>query len=76
MVLQAESLAERIVLESQDDAQRLAAAFRLVFAREPTAAERQAGTEFLAGCGDMKEQDRWMQFAQVLLASNELLIVD
>ena len=76
MLRQAESLAESLVAASQDDGSRIDAAFRQVYGREPTAEERRAGSEFLASCGESDDKNRWTQFAQVLLASNELLIVD
>lgn len=76
MLQQAESLAEQLVMASQDDGSRIDAAYRQAFAREPTAAEKQLGMEFLATCGEADETRRWTQFAQVLFASNELLIID
>ena len=76
MVIQAEALANR-VLASESDAQgRVRLAYRTVSGREPIDAELQLGLEFLDGCQQDDEHDRWTQYAHVLLASNELLIID
>jgi hypothetical protein len=75
MVRQAETLAERWTAASDDDAARMAAAYRDVFCRSPEPDELRWGLAFLAGCGD-NDATRWTQLAQVLLASNELLMLD
>jgi hypothetical protein len=76
MLAQAGSLAKQLIAASQDDGSRLEFAYRQVFTRAPTAEEKQWGAEFLASCSSSNDEDRWTQFAQVLLASNELLIID
>jgi hypothetical protein len=76
MLRQAETLAEEWIAASLDEASRIDAAFRQVLTRLPSAEEKRLGLEFLAACGDSDERNRWTQFAQVLLASNELLMVD
>lgn len=75
MVRQAESLAERLLAAGSNDQSRIHAAYSIVFGRSPTADELRLGVEFVAGGGD-NDAARWTQFAHVLLASNELLMVD
>jgi hypothetical protein len=75
MVRQAESLAVRIVSTSNDDAARIAAGYNEVYARSPTSDELRIAQEFLTSCGE-DDSTRWVQFAQVLLASNELFMID
>jgi hypothetical protein len=75
MVRQAESLANRITSISGDDPARIAFAYNEVLARTPTPDELRFAEEFLQGCGE-NDTTRWAQFAQVLLASNELFITD
>jgi mono/diheme cytochrome c family protein len=53
---------------------RIAAAYRLLFARRPAAAEMDAGIRFLAAESD--PDTAWVEYAQVLLASNEFSFVD
>jgi hypothetical protein len=65
---QARALARRVGSEATGEG-RVRRAYRLLFAREPTAAELRLGREFLAGAG-------WEEYAQVLLASNEFLYLD
>jgi hypothetical protein len=88
----AAALADRILREAPaDDPARIDFAFRLDFARPPTAAERQALQTFLAAIvkeklgdaaataasGPRQEAERaaWNQAALVLLNSNEFLFV-
>jgi hypothetical protein len=75
MVRQAELLAARLTSVSGDDAARIRSAYNDVFARAPTSQEIRLGEEFLNGCGE-GDASRWIQFAQVLLASNELFMID
>ena len=70
VVRQAAALAERVRGISGDEVQRIDIAYRTLFARPPTDEEMQLGLAFLA------EGDRWPEYAQVLLVSNELLMVD
>ncbi len=76
MVIQAEALASRVLAGEPDAAGRVRLAYRTVSGREPIDAELQLGLEFLDGCQQDDEHDRWTQYAHVLLASNELLIID
>ena len=46
-------------------------AYRILFQREPAAAEMKVGLEYLTS-----GKDAWPRYAQALLGSNELLFVD
>ena len=50
----------------------ITAAYRGLFHREPSESERRAGLEFLKDAGENK----WTQYAWVLLSSNEFAYVD
>ncbi|MBL0158075.1 MAG: PSD1 domain-containing protein [Bryobacterales bacterium] len=58
-------------LNGPTDEARIRQAYRLLFARQPDAAELRAGLAFLKS-----EKDAWPRYAQALLASNEFLYVD
>lgn len=66
----ARSLAHRVE-KSGDDGARIHHAYRILFQRSPDAAELKLGLAYLAS-----GKDAWPQYAQALLASNELLFVD
>jgi hypothetical protein len=76
MVMQAKALASRVLAGESNAAGRVRLAYRTVHGRQPIDVELQLGLEFLDGCQQDDEHDRWTQYAHVLLASNELLIVD
>ena len=61
--IQAQALAGRL---KGTDAEKIDAAYRLLFARRPTDSEVAAGLDFLKNGGDA-----WAQYAQVLLSSSE-----
>jgi len=75
MVRQAQSLAVRCREQPGNDADRINWAYQLLYGRPVTAEEQDAGLSFL---GDPNDQQaaKWEQYAQVLLASNEMLVVD
>jgi hypothetical protein len=77
VIEQAKALAARLTAEAADggDAARIARAYRLLFAREPSRDEVRLGVEFLQE-PEAWEMSRWEQYAQVLLASNEAIYVD
>ena len=76
MIARASALAARVRQEtSGNETARIERAYQLVFGRAPEGAERSAALEFLRE-RDQGPMTRWDQFAQVLLASNELLYVD
>jgi hypothetical protein len=77
MVAQAKAFAARAEKLGKTDAERIAAAYRLAFGRAPDTQELDLAERFLKL--PPKKEDkltRWQQFAQVLLASNELMFVD
>jgi hypothetical protein len=49
--------------------------YQLLFAREPDRTEMKLALEFLHRPASV-EMSRWEQYAQMLLASNEMLYVD
>ncbi len=69
---QAVALVKRLHAEGlTDDAARIGRAYRLLFARAPSAGQLRLGLEFLReGAG------AWEAYAQALLASNEFFFVD
>ncbi len=75
MVAQVDALSERCLAAAGDDPGRVNWACQTLFGREPTTEERELVLEFL-GEQDEKHAERWKQYAQVLLASNELLMID
>jgi Protein of unknown function (DUF1553)/Protein of unknown function (DUF1549)/Planctomycete cytochrome C len=75
MVKQSESFAKRCLSAGDSDSDRIRHAYRLVYVREPTSAELQLGLDYL-GPENNGHAARWEQYAQVLLAANEMLMVD
>jgi hypothetical protein len=75
MVRQSEAFAKRCVSAGGSDSERILFAYRTAYGREPTAAELQLGLDYL-GPEDNGHTARWEQYAQVLLAANEMLMVD
>ncbi len=69
------SLASRLLGSAETDMDRIRLAYRMLFAREPDEDEAALALKFLSRTGD-SDMTRWEQYAQVLLASNELLYVD
>jgi hypothetical protein len=75
MARQSAALARRLQAEATDDQGRIGRAYRLLYGRAETAAEERLGLAFLAEAGGDR-QAGWVQYAQVLLGSNEFLWVD
>ncbi|MEO8352597.1 MAG: DUF1553 domain-containing protein, partial [Chthoniobacteraceae bacterium] len=71
----AASLAARLLGRAEDDPTRVANAYRLLFNREPDETELALALKFLRKTA-ASDLSRWEQYAQLLLASNELLYVD
>jgi hypothetical protein len=74
---QAAALTERLGREiggsgAEGDRQRIERAYLLLYGRPASAAEMHLGLAFLAA----GTPERWRQYAQVLLAANEMLYVD
>ncbi len=75
MQKRAAALAARFQQVEGSDEDQIVAAYRLLFGRLPTDAEREIGTGFLTRGAD-SEMTRWERYAQSLLACNEMLYVD
>jgi hypothetical protein len=69
---QSAALASRLAATPGDDASRIRAAYRLLYARPATEKEVRLGSAYLSEGG----AEAWRQYAQVLLGSNEFLYVD
>ena len=75
MLEQARLFAERVRKDAgENEADRVRRAYMLLYARQPEPAELQLGLSYLAR--PATTLSRWEQYAQVLLASNELLYLD
>ena len=77
MATQARAFAARVEKLGKTDAERVTAAYRLAFGRAPDARELALAERFLQLPPKSDDKlTRWQQYAQVLLASNELMYVD
>jgi hypothetical protein len=77
MVSQAKAFAARVAKLGKTDAERITAAYRLAFGRTPESREVELAEQFLQLPPKTDDKlTRWEQYAQVLLASNELMYVD
>ncbi|AMV22861.1 Planctomycete cytochrome C [Gemmata sp. SH-PL17] len=77
MVSQAEAFAKRVEKLGTTDEERVTGAYRIAFGRTPEKAELDLALRFLKLPPKTDDKlTRWQQYAQVLLASNELLYVD
>jgi hypothetical protein len=72
---QAGALAARLMGAAESDGERVNLAYRLLFTREPEPEERALAIDFLRS-PNSSQMSRWEQYAQLLLASNEMLYVD
>jgi hypothetical protein len=63
---QSKALSKKLIESTGDENARISTAYRLIFQREPTAAERKLALDFLHD-----SHDAWPQYTQVLLSSNE-----
>jgi hypothetical protein len=70
VVRRAAALAQRLPGEAEDAA--ITAAYSLLFQRQPSERERRLGRAFL----QTARAERWREYAQVLLSSNEFAYVD
>lgn len=72
MVRQADALVERLRRDAGLDVEsRIRRGYQIVYGRAPSDEELRLGREFVG-----ESEDRWRDYAQVLLASNELLMLD
>jgi hypothetical protein len=70
VALQASALSDRLASSGGDAPSRITLAYRLLFGREPTAAELQLGLDYV------ENQGSWPQYTQVLLSSAEFSSVN
>jgi hypothetical protein len=77
MTNQAKAFAERIAKGAPTDEGRVDYAYRVAFDRAPSKREKELALKFLqVPQGKEEKLTRWQQYAQVLLASNEMMYVD
>ncbi|MBP85125.1 MAG: hypothetical protein CMJ64_00135 [Planctomycetaceae bacterium] len=76
MVKQAEALAVNLIASAGGNEERIRNAYESLYGRLPQADEVELGLDFLSGCVENDDHGRWTQYAQVLLASNEMLMMD
>jgi uncharacterized protein DUF1553/uncharacterized protein DUF1549/cytochrome c len=77
MAAQARAFTRRIEKLGSSDTERITAAYRLAFGRQPEAREIELAENFLAHPPKPGDRlTRWEQYAQVLLASSEMMYVD
>jgi hypothetical protein len=76
MIDHAKTLAQRLLTTKGDDAERIRLAYALLFARDPEKQELAMAREFLQQTTADTTMTNWQQFAQALLATNEMLYVD
>ncbi|MGI9471780.1 MAG: PSD1 and planctomycete cytochrome C domain-containing protein [Rubripirellula sp.] len=72
LVYQADTLAARLNQHGGSHRSRIEQAYRLLFSRFPTRGEIELGEAFL----ESNQPDVWSQYAQTLLISNEMFMVD
>ena len=75
MATQARALAKRCREHAVEDAERIRWVHQELYGRPVTEEEEQLAMAFLGGDGG-GAMSRWEQYAQVLLASNEMMVVD
>lgn len=76
MLQHASALAARLMADpNATDADRVRRAYRIVFGREPDLTETDLALEFLTKSAEPKKT-RWEQYAQLLLACNEMMYLD
>ncbi len=76
MIDRAKALAKRVTLSPKaGESERVEQVYALLFAREPEREEMKLALDFLRE-SESTGMTRWEQYAQMLLASNEMLYVD
>ncbi|MCP4189482.1 MAG: DUF1553 domain-containing protein [Planctomycetaceae bacterium] len=72
---QAERIAAQITNSSSDPRERIAAIYLQLFSRLPHDEEQEIALQYLENANS-KPHQAWVQYAQALIASNEMLFVD
>ena len=76
MIGRAKALAARVNANAKESNRaRVERVYQILFAREPDREELQVALEFLRQ-PESKAMTRWEQYAQIVLASNEMMYVD
>jgi len=75
VIARARALAAGVLFDSDNDEDCVVQMYERLFARQPDRAEMKLALEFLRK-PDAPGMTRWEQYAQMLLASNEMLYVD
>jgi hypothetical protein len=75
VIARARALAAGVLFDSDKDEDRVADLYERLFARRPDRAELKLALEYVRK-PDAPGMTRWEQYAQMLLASNEMLYVD
>ena len=75
VIARARALAAGVLFDSDNDEACVVQMYERLFARRPDRAEMKLALEFLRK-PDAPGMTRWEQYAQMLLASNEMLYVD
>ena len=76
VVARARDLAERIFSDRQNASEQIKLAYQLLFTREPSQNELELGLSFVSSTGEGDKKSQWVQYAQILLASNEMMYLD
>ena len=75
VITRAKALAARLEAGAENDSDRIEAAFQMLYARRPSEAESALGLSFLAAA-DADGLTPWQQYAQALVAANEMMFID
>jgi hypothetical protein len=75
MIRQADALTARLKSVASNDKQRINQAYLLLYGRTATEPEVRLARQFL-GSDESQRAARWPEYAQALLASNEMLMLD
>tara|TARA_R110002049_G_scaffold72490_2_gene187178 strand:+ start:204815 stop:206947 length:2133 start_codon:yes stop_codon:yes gene_type:complete len=73
---QSEAFASRMIRFSQSTDQRVTSAYQILFARDPSAQETKLARSYFAQGNELTDAEKWSQYLQTLLISNEMFIVD
>jgi hypothetical protein len=77
MLTRSKELATRLLNEElESDRERVSLAYQLLFAREPSERETKLALDFVGDTAGEARKNTWIQYAHVLLASNEFLYVN
>jgi hypothetical protein len=77
MIERARQFFNRLAIESEDSQTRIERGYALLYNREPTQEELTIGLAFVASppTQGTDKLDKWIQYCQVLLSSNELMFI-